>query len=288
MKFGVFLPSHGPAKSPDAVKQIAQATEQADYDSAWVADHVLVHEQHRDFCLIEAFVTLGYVAAITRRITLGTTVIVLPQREPILAAKQAAAVDQYANGRFILGISVGWMQDEYRYLRTNFRQRGRMMDEWMQVMRVLWTEEKPSFQGEWINFEQCVFEPKPVQPGGPPLTIGGNSDAAIRRAATSADGWQPIHIGPDEVAAGVTKLREWANGRAVSVIFHGRTRMGDEIDPDLPIGGPTSAVIDTVGRYAKAGVDHLLFDFKCQSADEIQRQLETIAADVIPAFRTSS
>lgn len=288
MEFGVFLPSHGPAKSPEAVKQVAQAAEQANYDAVWAADHVLVHERHRDFCLIEAFVTLGYVAGITQRITLGTTVIVLPQRDPILVAKQAAAIDQYSNGRLILGIGVGWMEDEYRYLRTDFHQRGRMMDEWMQVMRTLWTDEKPSFHGEWINFEQCVFEPKPVQGGGPPLTIGGNSDAAIRRAANSAEGWQPFHVGPDEVKADVTKLREWAGGRKVQVIFHGRTLLGDKTEPELPISGPASAVIDTVGRYKEAGVDHLLFDFRCQTANALQRQLETMATDVIPTFQSSS
>ena len=283
MKFGVFLPSHGPAKSVQAVKQVAQAAEQAGYDSLWAADHILVQSQYRDFCMIETFVTLGYVAAITQQVSLGTTVLVLPQRDPVLAAKQAAAVDQYSNGRLILGVGVGWMEDEYRYLRTDFRQRGRIMDEWMQVMRILWNEEQPAFHGEWINFEQCVFEPKPVQQNGPPLTIGGLSDAAIRRAATIGDGWQPIHISPDEVAAGVRKLQEWAHGWSVPVIFHGRTWIGAETDPDTPFSGPISAISDKIGNYAEAGVDHILFDFnRCQSAAEIQRQLETIASAVIP------
>ena len=214
MKFGVFLPSHGPAKSPQAVKQVAQAAEQAGFDSLWAADHVLVHERFSDFCMIETFVTLGYVAAVTETITLGTTVLVLPQRDPILAAKQAAAVDQYSDGRLILGIGVGWMEDEYRYLRTDFSQRGRMMDEWIDVMRVLWSEEQPAFQGEWISFEESAFEPKPVQEGGPPLTIGGLSDAAIRRAATKGHGWQPIQIGPEQVAAGVAKAARLDGRRA--------------------------------------------------------------------------
>ena len=288
MKFGVFLPSHGPAKSPRAVKQVAQAAEQAGFDSLWAADHVLVHEKHRDFCMIETFVTLGYVAAITERITLGTTVLVLPQRDPILAAKQAAAVDQYADGRLILGVGVGWMDDEYRYLRTDFRQRGRIMDEWIQVMRVLWSEETPAFQGEWISFEQSAFEPKPAQKGGPPLTIGGLSDAAIRRAATLGDGWQPINIEPEEVAAGVAKLRAWANGRPVSVLFHARAEIGEQADPQVtPICGSISAIIDRIGRYAEAGVEHMLFDFyTCPTADEIQDQLETIASEVFPVFQT--
>ncbi len=288
MKFGVFLPSHGPAKSPQAVKQVAQAAEQAGFDSLWAADHVLVHQRFSDFCLIETFVTLGYVAAITDTVTLGTTVLVLPQRDPILAAKQAAAVDQYSNGRLILGIGVGWMEDEYRYLRTDFTRRGRMMDEWIDVMRVLWSEEQPSFQGEWINFEESAFEPKPAQVGGPPLTIGGLSDAAIRRAATKASGWHPIQIEPEEVAAGVAKLRAWAGGEPRTVIFHARTELGDQADPEVSIlGGSMSEISDRIGRYAEAGVEHMLFDFNTTpTADAIQDQMEKIAAEVFPVHKT--
>ena len=289
MKFGVFLPSHGPAKSPQAVKQVAQAAEQAGFDSLWAADHVLVHERFSDFCMIETFVTLGYVAAVTETITLGTTVLVLPQRDPILAAKQAAAVDQYSNGRLILGIGVGWMEDEYRYLRTDFSQRGRMMDEWIDVMRVLWSEEQPAFQGEWISFEESAFEPKPAQEGGPPLTIGGLSDAAIRRAATKGHGWQPIQIGPDEVAAGVAKLRAWADGEPRTVIFHARAELGDQADPEVSlIRGSMYSINDLIGRYAEAGVEHMLFDFNTTpTAGAIQDQMERIASEVFPVHQTA-
>lgn len=289
MKFGVFLPSHGPAKSPEAVHQVARAAEKAGYDSLWAADHVLVHQRFSDFCLIETFVTLGYVAAITETITLGTTVLVLPQRDPILAAKQAAAVDQYSDGRLILGLGVGWMDDEYRYLRTDFSKRGRMMDEWMDVMRVLWSEDEPSFQGEWIKFEESAFEPKPAQKGGPPYTIGGLSDAAIRRAATKASGWHPIQIEPEEVAAGVAKLRAWANGAPRTVVFHARTEIGDQADPEVSIlRGSISEISDRIGRYAEAGVEHMLFDFNTTpTADAIQDQMERIASDVFPAHQTA-
>ena len=287
MRFGVFLPSHGPAKSPEAVRQVALAAEQTGFDSLWAADHVLVHEQYSDFCMIETFVTLGYVAAITERVTLGTTVLVLPQRDPILAAKQAAAVDQYSDGRLILGIGVGWMPDEYRFLRTDFRQRGRIMDEWMDVMQTLWREESPSFHGEWISFEESSFEPKPAQVGGPPLTIGGLSDAAIRRAATKGDGWQPIHVEPDVVAAGVAKLRAWSNGAPKTVIYHCRTEVGEGADPEVTsMCGPVSAIIDRIGRYAEAGVEHMLFDFyTCLTAGDIQGQMETIASEVFPVHQ---
>lgn len=289
MKFGVFLPSHGPAKSPQAVKQVAQAAEQAGFDSLWAADHVLVHQRFSDFCLIETFVTLGYVAAITETITLGTTVLVLPQREPVLAAKQAAAVDQYSDGRLILGIGVGWMKDEYRYLGADFTRRGQMMDEWIDVMQVLWREEQPAFKGKWISFEETAFEPKPTQKGGPPLTIGGVSDAAIRRAATRGSGWHPIQIPPEQVADGVAKLHAWAEGSPRTVIFHARTELGDQADPEVtPLHGSIAEVNDLIGRYAEAGVEHMLFDFNTTAtAGAIQDQMERIASDVFPVHQTA-
>ena len=182
----------------------------------------------------------------------------------------------------ILGIGVGWMEDEYRYLRTDFSQRGRMMDEWIDVMRVLWSEEQPAFQGEWISFEESAFEPKPVQEGGPPLTIGGLSDAAIRRAATKGHGWQPIQIGPEQVAAGVAKLRAWTEGEPRTVIFHARAELGDQADPEVSlIRGSMYSINDLIGRYAEAGVEHMLFDFNTTpTAGAIQDQMERIASEV--------
>ncbi len=297
MKFGVCIPNYGPATSPEAIARVAKAAEEAGYDSIWTTDHILVPEQHSPTFgrVIEALIALGYAAGITRTIALGTSVIVLPQRDPILVAKQVAAIDQLSGGRTILGIGVGWMEEEFRFLRADFHRRGRVMDEWIRVMRTLWTEERPTFHGRWVQFENTVFEPKPVQSGGPPLYIGGSSDAAIRRAATLGDGWHPVGLGPDDLAAGVAKLRQWAEGRPVTVSLRGHValdRPGGVVQSSSGarhqrIGGPPSAVIDTLGVYAEAGLEYLVCYFAHQTLEELLTQVERFAVEVMPAFRAT-
>jgi probable F420-dependent oxidoreductase len=211
MKIGVCLPNYGPATAAAAIKRVALAAEEMGYDSLWVTDHILVPEEHQATFgqVIEALITLGYLAGITKEITLATSIIVLPQRDPILTAKQVAAIDQLADGRLILGVGVGWMAGEFAYLRTDFHQRGRLMDEWLAVMQTLWREERPAFQGEWIRFNQTVFEPKPVQPGGPPIYVAGSSEAALCRAARF-DGWHPTGMALQPFTDSVIRLRELA------------------------------------------------------------------------------
>jgi probable F420-dependent oxidoreductase len=289
MKIGLCLPNYGPATAPGAIRRVALAAEAAGYDSLWATDHVLVPEKHGATFgqVIEALITLGYLAGITERITLATSILVLPQRDPILAAKQIAAIDQLADGRLILGVGVGWMAEEFAYLRTDFHQRGRLMDEWLAVMRVLWREERPAFQGEWIEFSETVFEPKPVQPGGPPIHIGGGSEAALRRAATLADGWHPTGTAVQPFADGVVRLRELAGERAdqLSVSLRAVVSLGAEQEDDgrrARIVGSATAVADKINAYREAGLDHLVCYFPAQSEADLLTQLERFAGEVRP------
>jgi probable F420-dependent oxidoreductase len=288
MKIGVCLPNYGPATAPGAIKRAALAAEALGYDSLWATDHVLVPEKHGATFgqVIEALITLGYLAGITERITLATSILVLPQRDPILAAKQVAAIDQLADGRLILGVGVGWMEEEFAYLRTNFRQRGRLMDEWLAIMKTLWREERPSFQGEWIEFAETMFEPKPVQPGGPPIHVGGGSEAALRRAA-QFDGWHPTGMGLEPFAAGVQKLRELAGERADQMSVSLRAVISlDENEPEddgrrARITGSAAAVNDKIHAYEAAGMDHLVCYFRHENESELMAQMERFAAEVM-------
>lgn len=296
MEFGVCLPNYGPATAPDAVMRVATAAEAAGYDSVWTTDHILVPESHAQTFghVIEALITLGYVAGITEKVTLATSILVLPQRDPLLVAKQAAAVDQLSGGRAALGVGVGWIKEEYEYLRTDFHQRGRIEDEWIDVLRTLWTEERPTFHGEWIHFDEAVFEPKPVQPNGVPIYVGGNSDAAIRRAAARGDGWHPSSRSPDDLAAGVAKLRDWSGGRPLTISLRNRVVV-DELrgpsgrpanDPRYRIAGAPAAIVEELGEYADAGLDHLVCYFDHQSESELMGHLERFASEVMPVFRS--
>jgi probable F420-dependent oxidoreductase len=292
MKFGLCLPNYGLATSPQAILQVAQAAEAAGYDSVWTTDHILVPQKYGQPYghLIEALMTLGYLAGVTQRVTLATSVIVLPQRDPILLAKQVAALDQLSGGRALLGVGVGWIEEEYRFLRTDFKQRGRIADEWLQVIHTLWTEEHPSFTGQWINFNDTTFEPKPIQVGGVPIHVGGRSDAAAHRAALWGDGWHPTNLEPEALARGVVKLRQWAGERPVSVSMRGHIAMAGhspaaEDSNVWPIAGSTPAIIERIEAYASAGLDSLVCYFKHQTVADILAQLELFAAEVMPVFQ---
>jgi len=290
MKIGVCLPNYGPATAAAAIGRVALAAEEMGYDSLWATDHILVPEEHVATFgqVIEALITLGYLAGITRRITLATSIIVLPQRDPILTAKQVAAIDQLADGRLILGVGVGWMAGEFAYLRTDFRQRGRLMDEWLAVMQTLWREERPAFQGEWIRFSQTVFEPKPVQPGGPPIHIGGGSEAALRRAARF-DGWHPTGMALQPFTDGVSRLRELAGERADKLSVSLRAMIGLDVNEPEDDGrrarfvGSATAVSDKIHAYREAGLDHLVCYFRHDNEAALMAQLERFAAEVMPA-----
>ena len=295
MKFGVCLPNYGPATSANAISQVAQEAEAAGYDSIWATDHILVPEKHGETYgdVVEALITLGYLAGITKNILLATSILVLPQRDPVLVAKQIAAIDQFSGGRTILGVGVGWIEEEFRFLRTDFSRRGQIIEEWIQVLRTLWTEDRPAFQGDWIDFEDAVFEPKPVQSPGPPIYIGGDSDAAIRRAAKLGDGWHPGSLAPTSLAAGVAKLQEQASGRSIAVSLRGIVALGEAGGTTLSntgtthirLGGPASAVIDILTAYSEAGLEHFVCYFDHQRADQLLAQLEQFASHVMPAFR---
>lgn len=297
MKIGVCLPNYGPATGAAGIRQVATAAEAAGYDSVWTTDHILVPEEHAATFgqVIEVLVTLGYLAAVTERVSLGTSILVLPQRDPILVAKQATAVDQLSGGRLILGVGAGWMAGEYDNLGVDFKRRGRMMDEWIRLMRTLWTEPKPAFQGEWFQFAGTVFEPKPLQTGGPPLWIGGNSDAAMRRAATLGDAWHPGGLDPAALAEHATRLHQMAGGRSVTltlrlvVALNGESkRQTTERGGRLRLGGPPSAIVDTLHEYAAAGLDHLVCYFDHVTAASLTEQVEQFAAAVIPSLRSGT
>jgi probable F420-dependent oxidoreductase len=292
MKFGICLPNYGPATSPQAILQVAQAAEAAGYDSVWTTDHLLVPQKYGQPYgnLIEALVSLAYLAGVTQRVILATSVIVLPQRDPILVAKQMTALDQLSGGRALLGVGVGWIEEEYRFLRADFKQRGQVADEWLKVIRTLWLEERPAFAGQWLNFSDTMFEPKPVQAGGVPIYVGGKSEAAIRRAAQLGDGWHPTNLEPEALAQGVVKLRQWAGKRPVTVSLRGHVAIADhsptaEDNNVWPIAGSTAAIIERIETYAEVGLEYLICYFKHQTTGDILAQLELFAAEVMPSFQ---
>ncbi len=156
----------------------------------------------------EVMTTLAWLAGLTSRVALQTNVLVLPQREPVLTAKQAAEIDILSGGRMRLGVGVGWQWQEFEALGANFRQRPSRMEEYIRVLRACWTEEPITFNGRYVRIDEMSVLPKPVTPGGPPILFGGLSRPAIERAARLGDGWiAPVQSDLDQLARLCADLR---------------------------------------------------------------------------------
>lgn len=198
MKLSVEFPSVASREGPAAVARMAGAIEQIGYDHIDVFDHVVMGypiagrppgPYTPTMPILEALMTLAYVAAVTTRVTLGTEVLVLPQRHPTLVAKQVSTLDTLSGGRVRLGIGVGWQESEYEALGENFRTRGARMDEAIRLLRAYWTDAEVSIESAHYPTVAMAMEPKPPQGGGLPIWIGGNSEAAYRRVGRLGDGW---------------------------------------------------------------------------------------------------
>ncbi|MBI4277465.1 MAG: TIGR03619 family F420-dependent LLM class oxidoreductase [Armatimonadetes bacterium] len=229
MRIGVKLPTSGPLAGPEAIRAVAQAADSLGYDSVWVQDHVTrsPDDAEHHFAVgaweawmppvvphvYEAMSTLVYLAGLTTRVRLGTSALVLPLRNPVWLAKEAATLDQFSGGRLILGVAVGGA-----YVRRELaaigvpelaKRRGEVVDEWIDVIRGVWRESRYSHRGTFITVEEAQVFPRPAQ-RWPPIWIGGTSRRAMARVARRGDGWLAIWLTPDEVREGAAVIRDLA------------------------------------------------------------------------------
>ena len=248
MRLGAFLPPWGPTAIPAEIDELAAAIEDFGYDSLWVGDHIVFprrvespypyNPERRspfdpDQPLYEPATLLAYLAARTRRVRLGTSVLVLPQREPLLAAKQAAAVDALSRGRLVLGVGAGWMSEEFEALGTPFAERGARLDEWIAILRHAWTAPDRPFQGRFRSLPALAMVPARAIP----VLIGGQSRPALRRAARLGDGWSGIRLAPADVAQAAAELRRLDAPEGFEIVVRG------------PLGSPRELT-----GYREAGV----------------------------------
>lgn len=269
MNFGVSLPNNHGASMREIV-DVAVAVEAMGYDSVWVSEHLFhasyVAERLGDRPYHEALTALTAVAAATERVRLGTSVLVLPWHHPVRLAKQIASLDELSAGRVTLGVGVAQTDDEYANLDVPFHRRGRMADEILDAMSCLWSEDLPSFSGEWFHFEGLRFEPKPVQKPLP-LLIGGNSDRALQRVRDKGTGWHGLSRSPAEVRAAAAKI---GAGQTCSV--RGMLTFVDEpwerpVEERRTLKGTADELIAMVGAYAEAGAAELVIDANTADCD---------------------
>jgi len=283
MRFGLNLQNYGPLGRRDAIESLADTAQELGYTSVWVSDHILMPDTHPEPYgrLVEALTTLGYIAGRCPDLGLGTSVLVLPQRDPILLAKQTAALHELSGGRFTLGIGVGWVEGEYELLGAPWRTRGKTADEYLEAITELWTSPQPSYDGALVRFRDALFAPQPG-PGGVPIVVGGDSDAALRRAARYGSGWQAIHTSPVRIREAVARLAALPGGADLEI----QLRIAAHVDGPVPrpvgpcIQGRVDEVRAAVAAYEAAGVDQLIVEFREPDLASVLAQMAEFATAV--------
>jgi probable F420-dependent oxidoreductase len=295
MKFGV-TPGYGVNEGvafPDYAIAGAQIAEECGFESIWIGEHVVIpkyesvypYEGGRmpvpvDCAMPDPLIWLAFIARGTTTLRLGTGVMMLPQRSPVLLAKETATLDRLSNGRLELGFGVGWLREESEALGVPFAHRGARMDEHIEVLRALWREKAPTIRGRFTTVEEASSYPKPAQPGGPPIVIGGRSIAAARRAGRLGDGFYPFVFSADQLPPLLNAMNEAAReaGRdpsEIALTCGSLSLMDDTIFNK-------AAVTDEIRRYEEAGVDRFVL-IRLHDLDEtsLRRSLESFADAVI-------
>jgi probable F420-dependent oxidoreductase len=297
MQFGICVPHYGKPVNVAQTLDVARRAEALGFDSIWVTDHLLVPRTfdiiYRDN-MLEPIALLSHLAAVTQRVRIGTSVIILPYRHPITVAKMLATIDQLSNGRLIFGAAVGWMEEEFQALGQPYAERGTMSDEHLRLIRELWTAEVVSFAGEYTRFEDMQASPRPVQQPHPPIWVGGNSRRAQRRVAELGDGWHATGAAPADIAAGRTYVQElWSKYKRtgqpllslrIGLFIEGIAETAVSYAPRgrLSIRGSVSQIVETIGQYKEAGIEHLVLEMSTQTQASILKSMETCIGTIKP------
>jgi len=296
MQVGVWLPNCRHLATPEIIRHAALRAEQLGYDSVWVSDHVVVPDANVDRIgagIFDPLVTLAVAAGATSRVRLGTTVLIVPYRNPVVTAKMVSSLDALSGGRVILGVGAGWLAEESAMLGVPFAERGPMTDEYLAAMRELWTSPAPSFAGKYTQFSGLHFEPKPVQKPHPPIWVGGHGRASLRRAAEIGAAWHPINQSPDELRAGRAELARLcqARGRAVPpaialrndlcLLRPGRPAATSVRGGSVLVGEP-AALVERIAELRAVGVEHLVIEFLAADGPELDEQMALFAERIRP------
>jgi len=282
MDFGIIFANIGPAVQPEHAAALAQLAEENGFDSLWTVEHVLVPADYtseypyspngkmpgpEESPIPDPLVWLTYVGAVTKRIKLATGVLILPQRNPLVLAKEVATLDVLSGGRVMLGVGVGWLREEFDAIGVPFEERGARTDEYVAAMRALWTQDEATFKGQFTAFERAKSFPKPVR-GTVPIVVGGHTKPAARRAGRLGDGFFPAKTSPDELADLLDEMRKAAKDAG---------RDGDAIE--VTAGG--SMDVDGIKRFADLGVSRIVIPPLGFDVETLKAQLGNFADNVI-------
>jgi probable F420-dependent oxidoreductase len=337
VSFGVRVPNSGPLASVENIVRAATEAEALGFDSIFVHDHVvwssamhrhhissgaheaLLDDQTADF--YESLTTIGYLAAVTRRVQIGVACLVMPTRNPIYAAKQLATLDHLSGGRVLAGVGLGskatFESDEFEVFGVPFNKRGRITDEYIEAMKAIWEQPLASYEGEFVSFKDAEIFPKPVQKPGPPLWVGGWTDHAARRTGRLGDAWVPGWLSPAEMGRGAEVVRQTATehgrdpeaitiavekltvidrdrdaamARAIPTVQTSSKTYERDVDQiqfalDRHIFGSVDDVKRRVAEFVENGVNHFELKLIYPTMDELTRQMELWAEEILPLYR---
>jgi probable F420-dependent oxidoreductase len=300
MKLGLCLPHYGRPIEPSRLIQLAARAEEVGLDSVWVTDHVVVPRDvsliYRDD-MLDPLAVLPWLAGVTERIALGTSVIVLPYRSPLPVAKLLASVDVLSGGRLIVGVAVGWLEREFEALGVPFRERGRRTDEAIELFRAVWTQEYPEIKTASYQLTGLKASPLPLQKPRPPILVGGSSEAALRRAARLGDGWHASSVPPSVFRASALAVGNyWKEAKRegepqltlrVPLLIDGIHRAA--VDPALLgsrhiVRGPIASVARELRQYQSAGCSHVALEVSYSTYPAILETIDVLAEEIRPAL----
>jgi probable F420-dependent oxidoreductase len=315
MQFGISAPFRGPLATPEDIRTIAEAADRLGFHYLTVSDHIICprsidakypYSESGEFpwtadgvgdCM-EQFTLMAWLAAATKKVRLLTSVAVIPHRNPLFMAKSIATMDVLSGGRISIGCGTGWMREEFEALGIEpFEKRGAVTNEYIAAMKALWTLENPSFSGEFANFSNLIFAPKPVQKPHPPLWIGGESGPAMRRVAAYGDVWYPFASNPKFRLAIPDAYRERAArvkqavaeaGRdpsAVTLAYNSPLHLESERQMAdggrMPMTGSASDRVADIQAFADAGMQIMIVNLTANDRSQMLDRMETFAGDVM-------
>jgi probable F420-dependent oxidoreductase len=310
VRFGFSVQGRGALADRESLGTLARRADALGYDSIFVTDRMLIpvastsgypYSPTGAFPLgpdepwLEALTAVTWLTTITQRIHVGTSVLVVPYRNPVFTARALATADYLSGGRVILGAGIGWWREEFEAVGVPFAERAARTDESLRIMKEIWTKPRVAFEGRfWRIAEAGGVRPHPAQRPHIPIWIGGHSEAALRRVVAIGDGWHPlglrppVALHPPEMAAAVRHLRDLAvaakrDPREITITFKGPVKLDPAAPKNrVPLTGSPAQIVEDLSAYVLAGVEHFVLDFSVPTVPEMLDVLERFAADVRP------
>ena len=293
MDLGIALPILANIKVEDQLS-IAIKAEELGFKSVWASDHIIIPEEWKGrFSDIfpDPFIILTAISQNTKSITIGTSAIILPYRNPLIIAKMCSTLDNFCNGRLICTVAPGWMEEEFEILNVEYEGRIPKTIEYVEILKTLWKEDPSSYEGNYFNFKNVSFHPKPKQKNLQ-VWMGGNHNNAIKRSLDHADGWQPIWFSAQELTEKISYLNDYSEkiGRNLdnfNISLRNRIRITnkskkDPGQPETALIGSKDEVIDKILSYENLKIKEIVLDFITPDKDEIIETMEIMGKELIP------